>query len=105
MSCGFSSPPHYTKLKLRKNSGNTRSTLFVGWGGGGVGHVGFKESPRNANLRLSLVLPHFTHFNAKVDGLDLKVVVCWHLTRTLQTYESRAYTQWYSPTYNFLSEN
>ena len=29
----FSLPPPYTKLKLGKNSGYTRPTLFVGWGG------------------------------------------------------------------------
>ena len=28
----FSLPPPYTKLKLGKNSGYARSTLFVGWG-------------------------------------------------------------------------
>ena len=28
----FSLPPPYTKLKLGKNSGYTRPTLFVGWG-------------------------------------------------------------------------
>ena len=30
----FSLPPPYTKLKLGKNSGYTRPTLFVGWGEG-----------------------------------------------------------------------
>ena len=30
----FSLPPPYTKLKLEKNSGYTRPTLFVGWGKG-----------------------------------------------------------------------
>ena len=30
----FSSPQPYTKLKLWKNSGYTRPTLFVGWGEG-----------------------------------------------------------------------
>ena len=30
----FSLPPPYTKLKLGKNSGYTRSTLFVRWGEG-----------------------------------------------------------------------
>ena len=30
----FSLPPPFTKLKLRKNSGYTRPTLFVGWGEG-----------------------------------------------------------------------
>ena len=30
----FSLPPPYTKLKLGKNSGYTRLTLFVGWGEG-----------------------------------------------------------------------
>ena len=30
----FSLPPTYTKLKLGKNSGYTRPTLFVGWGEG-----------------------------------------------------------------------
>ena len=29
-SCSSPSPPPYTKLKLRKNSGYTRPTLFVG---------------------------------------------------------------------------
>ena len=30
----FSPPPHYTKLKLRKNSGYKCPMLFVGWGEG-----------------------------------------------------------------------
>ena len=30
----FSLPPPYTKLKLEKNSGYRRPTLFVGWGEG-----------------------------------------------------------------------
>ena len=30
----FSLPPPFTKLKLGKNSGYTRPTLFVGWGEG-----------------------------------------------------------------------
>ena len=30
----FPLPPAYTKLKLGKNSGYTRPTLFVGWGEG-----------------------------------------------------------------------
>ena len=33
-SCGSPSPPPYTKLKLGKNSGYMRPTLFVGWGEG-----------------------------------------------------------------------
>ena len=45
----FSLPLPYTKLKLGKNSGYTRPTCSL-WGGGGVGHVWFKESPTNTNM-------------------------------------------------------
>ena len=43
----FSLPPPYTKLKLRKNSGYTHPTLFVG---GGVGPVWIGKKPRNASV-------------------------------------------------------
>ena len=45
----FSLPLPYTKLKLGKNSGYTCPTCSL-WGGGGVGHVWFKESPTNTNM-------------------------------------------------------
>ena len=42
------SPPPYTKLKLRKNSGYTHPTLFVGWGEGlDLCELGM---PRNASV-------------------------------------------------------
>ena len=44
----FSLPPPYTKLKLEKNSGYRRPTLFVGVKGG-VGPVWIGKRPRNEN--------------------------------------------------------
>ena len=38
-----------SKLKLKKNSGYTRPTLFVGWSEG-LGMYDCEESPKNANV-------------------------------------------------------
>ena len=46
----FSLPPPYTKLKLGKNSGYTRPTLFVGWGEGGWTCVHWKSPQKRKNV-------------------------------------------------------
>ena len=46
----FSLALPYTKLKLGKNSGYTRPTLFVGWG------EGLDQKPRNANVSQNFCL-------------------------------------------------
>ena len=50
----FSLPPPYTKLKLGKNSGYTRPTLFVELGGG-VGPVWIGKRPKKCKCPKTFV--------------------------------------------------
>ena len=48
----FSLPQPYTKLKLGKNSGYTRPTLFVGWGEG-LGLCELENAPEMQIFKVS----------------------------------------------------